>query len=75
MKYAVADKFRKTSGIIAFIFLSLLVALILLNDMLGLGCYLFCKNEKKEKPQNGTKSKKKEKILRPIYLPKGGTKY
>ena len=75
MKYAVADKFRKTSGIIAYIFLSSLVALILLNDMLGLGCYLFGKNEKKEKPKNVTKSKKNENIIRPIYLPKGGTKY
>ena len=69
-----ADKFRTTTGIIAIIFLSSLVAFILLNDTIGLGCYLFGKGEKKGNSVQKAQTKKREKILKPIYFPKGGTK-
>ena len=76
MKYAVADSIKTTSGIVAIIFLSSLIALILLNDTIGLGCYLFGKKgEKKDLLVNDAKAKKKEKKVKPIYLPKGGTQY
>ncbi len=68
-----ADFCRTTSGIIAIIFLSSLVALILLNDAIGLGCHLFGKGRKKENSVHKAKTKKREKIHKPIYLPKGGT--
>ena len=75
MKYAVADTFKTTSGIVAIIFLSSLVALILLNDTIGLGCYIFGKDKKKEQLAHEAKSKKKEKKTKPVYLTKGGTQY
>ena len=75
MKYAVADSIKTTSGIVAIIFLSSLIALILLNDTIGLGCFLFGKDEKKKLLGNEAKSKKKDKKVKPIYLPKGGTQY
>ena len=76
VKYAIAETCRTTNGIVAIIFLSSLVALILLNDTIGLGCYLFRKDEElKEKPVNKAKSKKRVKKVKLVYLTKGGTKF
>ena len=71
MKYAVADTFKTTSGVIAIIFMSSLATLIILNDVIGLGCYLFGKNEKKVQLANDHKKK----AVKLVYLAKGGSKY
>jgi hypothetical protein len=70
VKFAVADTIKTTSGIIAIICLVAFGLFFILNDTFGLGIYLFGK-----KTTSAKANKKKEIIAKPVYLPKGGTKY
>ena len=71
VKFAIADSIKTTSGILAIICLISFGLFFMLNDMFGLGIYLF---GKKTNPPTNVK-KNKDKTVKPIYLPKGGTKY
>jgi hypothetical protein len=72
VKFAVADSIKRTSGIIAIICLVAFGLFFILNDMFGLGIYLFGKNTTVTK-KNLNKHKNRE--VKPVYLPSGGTKY
>ena len=72
MKFAIADSIKTTSGIIAIICLVSFGIFFILNDTFGLGIYLF---GKKTTATKTVFNKKKETMAKPVYLPKGGTKY
>jgi hypothetical protein len=72
-EYAVADSIKTTSGIIAIVFLVALGIFIVLLDVFDLGIKFCGKKGKNQGMAN--QNKKKERRVKPIYLPHGGTKY
>ncbi len=71
-----ADSIRTTSGIVAIIFMISIGLVFILNDSFGLGIYLL-DNKKNVKPNNNSSNhqKNQNERVKPIYVPKGGTKY